>query len=118
MRSGEPPGVVASDLTIRIRPRAAIASRFLTGYLSFLYLTGYWKARAGGASGTMKKITRTQILSEQLPVPPPPEQLRLVAQLQSQLSEVARARQSLTAQLQAIERLPAALLRRAFNGEL
>jgi hypothetical protein len=39
--AGEPPDVVASDLTIRIRPGRTLTSGFLATYLSFLYLTGY-----------------------------------------------------------------------------
>lgn len=46
------------------------------------------------------------------------EQKQIAARLGEEMSKVERASQSLTAQLEAIERLPAALLRRAFNGEL
>ena len=64
MFPGEPKGAVASDLTIRIWPSDDITAEFLTAYLSFLYQTGYWKERAGGASGSMKKITREQIQAQ------------------------------------------------------
>jgi type I restriction enzyme S subunit len=118
MYLGEPKGVVASDLTIRIQPKKEIEASFLTAYLSSLYLNGYWKERAGGASGTMKKITRTQIENEQIPVPPLADQRRIAAQLSSQMASAERLRQTLADQLDAINKLPAALLRRAFNGEL
>ena len=49
---GEPEGVVASDLTIRILPSGTLHTEFLTSYLSALYCSGYWKERAGGASGS------------------------------------------------------------------
>jgi type I restriction enzyme S subunit len=118
MFSGDPKGAVASDLTIRIRPRDNLESPFLTAYLSFLYLSGYWKGRAGGASGTMKKITRTQILDEQIPQPSMADQQILMARLSEQMDNVNRTCKTLETQLAPINKLPAALLRRAFSGEL
>jgi len=59
---GNPPNVVASDLTIRIWAGSSCHPPFLTAYLSYLYLSCFWKEVAGGASGSMKKITRTQVL--------------------------------------------------------
>jgi type I restriction enzyme, S subunit len=114
---GEPEGAVASDLTIRIWP-TAITSEFLAAYLSFLFLTGYWKERAGGASGSMKKITRKHLQSQQVPVPPVSDQLRVTGLLQEWLSFSAGARTAAEGELAAVESLPSALLRRAFSGEL
>ncbi|MBX3732243.1 MAG: restriction endonuclease subunit S [Verrucomicrobiae bacterium] len=118
MFTGEEAGIVASDLTIRIWPADADFGQFLTRYLSFLYLSGYWKERAGGASGSMKKITRSQIESEPVPYPPSGEQRAIAARLATDLATVTRLRLALADQLAAVERLPAALLRRAFAGEV
>jgi type I restriction enzyme S subunit len=89
-----------------------------SGYLSYLYSTGYWRMRAGGASGSMKKITREQILREAVPVPPVGIQNRVAGKIQDWMATASRARASADEHTQAIEALPAALLRRAFNGEL
>jgi type I restriction enzyme S subunit len=113
---GEPPGVVATDLTIRMWPRARVMSEFLAGYLSYLFKTGYWRDRAGGASGSMKKITRQQILDERVPIPPLPEQERIAAWLTEQLAAVESARAAAQARLAAAEALPAAYLREVFEG--
>src|SRR3990172_4166198 len=118
MYAGDPEGAVASDLTIRIKPRDGVRAPFLTSYLSFLYLSGYWKNRAGGASGSMKKITRTQLLSEQVPVPSLEVQQRIMAMLNEQMATAERTRKELEEQLDTINKLPAALLHRAFKGEL
>jgi carbon-monoxide dehydrogenase small subunit len=118
MFAGESEGAVASDLTIRIWPTDSMASPFLAAYLSFLYVSGYWKERAGGASGSMKKITRSQIANEKIPVPTLPEQRCIAAILNEQMAAVERARRALEEELAAINALPAALLRRAFAGEL
>lgn len=118
MFEGEPAGVVASDLTIRILPHDKNNSEFLSFYLSFLYLSGYWKDRAGGASGTMKKITRGQILVEKVPVPPHEEQQRIIMWLREKISGAQKLIQHLQDELAASKQLPAALLRRAFSGGL
>jgi type I restriction enzyme S subunit len=54
----------------------------------------------------------------EIPLPPPTEQKRIAGILKEQMAAVERACRSAEAQLQAAEALPAALLRRAFNGEL
>jgi len=118
MFPGEPKGIVVSDLTIRIWPSDEIRSEFLTAYLSFLYQTGYWKERAGGASGSMKKITREQIQAEQVPVPVIADQQRIAKRLNEQMTAADRARKAIEEEQDAINKLPAALLRQAFNGEL
>ena len=118
MFPGEPKGAVASDLTIRIWPTNDITAEFLTAYLSFLYQTGYWKERAGGASGSMKKITRGQIQAERVPIPEFSEQETVVGSLNQQMASAEKVRHAIEEELDAINKLPAALLRRAFNGEL
>ena len=59
MFNGEAAGAVASDLTIRIWAGEDVHGEFLARYLSALYVSGYWRDRAGGVSGSMKKITRS-----------------------------------------------------------
>ena len=111
----EAPDLVASDLTIRIAPRATMDGAFLTRHLSHLYLGGYWRDRASGASGTMKKITRGQLVSEQIPTPPLAEQRAIAAQLDAELSAALAVHAALEAKLAAVKKLPAALLRAAFE---
>ncbi len=52
------------------------------------------------------------------PLPPLREQKRIVAILGEQMAAVERARAAARAQLEAVEKLPAALLQRAFAGEV
>jgi type I restriction enzyme S subunit len=115
---GEPAGIVASDLTIRLWPTAAIDGRFLAFYLSSLYLRGHWKTRAGGASDSMKKITRTQLADELVTVPELSEQRRIADALDWQMRGIRGLREKIEMQRTMIERLPAAILRRAFAGEI
>jgi restriction endonuclease S subunit len=53
-----------------------------------------------------------------IPVPPLADQRRIATQLSGQMASAERLRQALAEQLDAITLLPAALLRRAFRGEL
>ncbi len=118
MFPGEPTGTVASDLTIRIWAREEVAPQFLTAYLSFLYTTGYWRERAGGASGSMKKITRSQIRALPIPVPAMAKQRDVVNNMNTKMSRVRALDATLRNELQTIESLPESLLRSAFQGRL
>ena len=66
----------------------------------------------------MKKITRSQLEDERLPVPPLSEQERLTAHLQEQLATAEHVSRAIEQELAAIEVLPGALLRGAFSGDL
>ena len=116
--TGAPSGVVASDLTIRVWPRDVLDASFLAAFLSYLFVAGYWKKRAGGASGSMKKITRTQLLAQRVPTPPLREQRQVARRLAEQMASAVQTCTSVEAELEAVDALPAALLRRAFSGAL
>ena len=116
--TGGPAGVVASDLTIRLWPGRQVRSEFLASYLSFLYTSGYWRERAGGASGTMKKITRSQIEAERIPVPSPTVQQSVAHSLSAELTAASSIEKLLEERLAALDHLPAGLLRDAFAGKL
>jgi type I restriction enzyme S subunit len=117
MYSGAPPGVVASDLTIRIwADDRRIRAPFLARYLSFLYQSGFWQEKAGGASGSMKKITRTQLLRLEVPVPDLDKQDAIVKRIDEQLRLVRRLLESAREEMDTINNLPEALMRIAFNG--
>lgn len=53
-----------------------------------------------------------------IPLPPLREQKRIAGILREQMASVERLRKALEEQLEAINKLPSALLRKAFNGEL
>ena len=66
----------------------------------------------------MKKITREQIQAQEIPVPDVVDQDRIAVTLNSQMTSAERAHKAIAEELDAINKLPAALLRRAFSGAL
>jgi type I restriction enzyme S subunit len=71
-----------------------------------------------GSGSTFEAISRSDLEGLEIPLPPLPEQQRIAAVLREQTAAVERARAAAEVELEAVEALPAALLRRAFNGEL
>jgi type I restriction enzyme S subunit len=70
------------------------------------------------AGATRQALTKALIEEFCVPLPPIFEQRHIAAGLSGQMAAVERARKALEEQLDAIQKLPAALLRRAFSGEL
>lgn len=112
--SSEP--LVASDLTIRLRCRELVDPGFAGAWFSHLFVTGYWRERASGASDTMKKIGRAQLAAAPLPLPPLSVQRRIAGRLREQFGVLQRIKAALTDQLAALDALPGAYLREAFAG--
>lgn len=106
---GEQGGIVASDLTIRLFPKDCLLSEFLAGYLAALYLSGHWKERAGGASGSMKKITRRQVEELRVPAPSIEVQRDIVQRFKQYTQLTDRVRLAAEAQIEALSALPGAL---------
>jgi len=73
------------------------------------------KASFGGAQ---PNISQKIVRSLKIPLPPPGEQRKIVAALNSKMVIAQKTRTAAEAELEAIEALPGALLRRAFGGEL
>lgn len=69
-----------------------------------------------GSGSTFSAIGQNHLRALEIPLPPLPEQRRIVAALEERLATVARARQAARAQLDAARALPAAYLRAVFEG--
>jgi type I restriction enzyme, S subunit len=70
--------------------------------------------RSAGQSGVQKEYLEKYVI----PLPPIYKQRHLATLLNKQTAAVERARAAAEAELESINALPAALLRRAFNGEI
>jgi type I restriction enzyme S subunit len=100
-----------------IRPGPEIAAEWVWHYVRqprvLTDATRYFTGAVGQQRVPAEFLARLTI-----PLPPLSEQKRIAAILKEQLAAVARARAAAEARLDAINALPAALLCRAFNGEL
>ena len=72
--------------------------------------------QARGAN--IQNLRFSQFIDLPIPLPPLPEQRRIAAILNEQMAAVERARKAAVEELATIQALPAALLRRAFAGEI
>ena len=71
-----------------------------------------------GRGATRDGVNSTILAELRIPVPPLPEQQRVAVKLKGQIASVDYLRRAIKEELDAINKLPAAVLRRAFNGEL
>lgn len=72
----------------------------------------------GNTPGWLPRIRTEEVSAVSLPLPPLPEQKRIAAMLNEQMAVVQRACKAAEEEQATINALPAALLRRAFAGEL
>jgi type I restriction enzyme S subunit len=110
--------VVFSNHFTRLRARAdKLEPAFLASWLQYQWQRRLFADICNQWIG-QSAVQRDKLLSLDMPLPPLPEQKRIAAILREQMAAVERARVIEEAQLDAIDKLPATLLRRAFNGEL
>jgi len=85
---------------------------------SFMRSPVYLQRTPGLTQSQLPRIRTEEVAAVELNFPPLRDQRRIAAQLSAQMASAERLRQTLAEQLDAINHLPAALLRRAFSGEL
>src|SRR5690606_41499900 len=95
--------VAVSELIIRFKPGAGLNAKFAARYMAYLFVTGHWRERASGASGSMKKSGRGQLSATLLPVPQLSRQQCEVEHLDRQLGAAEKLHASLSAQLRSEE---------------
>jgi type I restriction enzyme S subunit len=88
-------------------------------YLARLLMSGMGKEFIHERTNTVgqPKLALTRIATIPVPLPPLTEQKRIAALLNEQMAAAQKVRAAVEEELSTINALPAALLRRAFNGE-
>lgn len=110
--------VVYSNHFTRLRTKQDyLDPRFLAFWLGQLWNNGVFASICNRWIG-QSAVKADLLLRLEIPLPPLAEQKRIVLRLTEQISTIEQARQAAEAQLEAISALTAALLRKAFNGEL
>jgi type I restriction enzyme S subunit len=96
--------------------QAIPGSDLLPEFLHFWFQS--WDLSALQSGNTVPQINQQDLSPLSVSVPDTPEQQRIAAMLSEQMDSAERARKAIEEELDAINKLPAALLRRAFNGGL
>ncbi len=108
-------GAQLSPNLIRISPLQVVCSVYLWHY--FRSIKGTKEAVVDNAV-TVATVKASDLGRIEIPVPPFSGQQRIAAMLNEQMAATERAREAIEEELDAINKLPAVLLRRAFAGEL
>ncbi len=111
------PVVYSNHFTrLRTKPEVLLPA-FLVAWLNHEWRMGIFAGICNRWIG-QSAVKPSRLLSLDFPLPPLPEQQRITAVLREQMAAVEKARAAVEAEIEAINAMPAALLRRAFNGEL
>jgi len=100
-----------------IRPKLDICSEWIHFFIRQPQVLNNATSYFTGSVG-QQRVPGTFLINLQIPLPPLAEQKRIAEMLNGQMAAVEKLRTGLEAQMKEIEALPAALLRRAFNGEI
>lgn len=101
---------------IGIRLKSLANNDFIKYYLSFRSVYHQLEIQVHGA--TRPRVNTTQIKNIEINLPPLSEQQRIVAEIESRLSQASAAEESIGKALQQAEALRQSILKKAFNGEL
>lgn len=111
-----PPRAVFASYLIRIRPSPAVTAEYL---YAFFQSDRYWQQiRAAMRGGAQPNVNATLLGALALALPSLSEQRQIAPGLSEEMAVAEALRKRAEEQLHAINALPAALLRRAFSGEL
>jgi len=110
--------IVYSNHFTRLRTISdALLPDFLASWLNHQWQQGVFAAICNKWIG-QSAVKANKLLNLEIPLPPLEEQRRIAGVLREQMAAVEKARSSAEEELKTINALPAALLRRAFNGDI
>lgn len=109
--------IAVSNFMIRLAVRREMADPYLL-WLVLNSADAKAHVRLIAGSTTYPNIKWTEFKEFGFPLPPLLEQRRIAGILKAQMQEVEKARKATEDQLEIIDKLPAALLRKAFSGDV
>jgi len=111
-----------SELMIRATTNQAIAAisthDYLRGYLKLFLMKNYEDIRKTASGGVQPNLNLGIVKAIEVPLPPPAEQHRIVAEVERRLSVVEELEAVVDANLKRAERLRQSILKLAFEGRL
>ncbi len=102
---------------IRVRLLGGVSSKFISSYINSLYGRNWVKSVVTQQVG-QANVNGTKLKALIVPLPPLPEQHRIVAEVERRLSIVQEVEAQVEASLQRAERLRQSILAAAFSGRL
>lgn len=110
------PGIINPRLIKITLNRQMYDSKFFKYYFESSQVKSFYKINA---SGTTMDVLNIGIIKQiPFPLPPLPEQQRIVAEIESRLSQAEAAEANIEKSLQQAEALRQSILKKAFSGEL
>lgn len=110
--------IVYSNHFTRLRTDTdALLPNVLASWLNYQWQQGVFAAICNRWIG-QSAVKSDKLLNLEIPLPPLAEQRRIAGVLREQMAAVEKARAAAEDELNAIDALPAAILRRAFAGEI
>ena len=107
-----------SNFTMRVSAKNGIIdSIFLYFYLQSPEAKETLKLLQDTTTG-LRNMDKKEFLNQMIPIPPISTQRRIASYLKEKMAYVEKLRKSIEKQLEAINALPQAILRKAFRGEL
>jgi type I restriction enzyme S subunit len=114
---GQIPECIHQNHIFRVRfDLNAVSPQFMSAQMASTYGKAYFLAHAKQTTG-IATINQKVLGNFPLMIPPLDTQQHVAAALNEQMASAERARKAIEEELDAINKLPAALLRRAFAGE-
>ena len=114
---GTPTKAIFASYLIRFR----LNQNFITPAWLFYYTHSpqyYWFIEDKKHTVSQPNINAREYKSLEIPLPPLPIQRRIASELKEKMAQVDKLRASIEKQLEVINALPQAILRKAFRGEL
>ncbi len=108
-------GAIASSLVI-VRPKDGVVSKYISAYFNSLICSKMIALYKNGAA--QPNLAAASLKLFIIPVPPLPEQHRIVVKLDALSKETKRLEEIYQAKLKALDELKESILDKAFNGEL
>ena len=109
------PNCCFQNTVIRFRPERLPSEYFLTVFKDF-YVNGIFSKVSSGVG--INHLSANKFAALPAPLPPLPEQYRIVAEVENRLSMFDKLEATITASLKRAERLRQAILKQAFEGKL
>ncbi|WP_239786161.1 restriction endonuclease subunit S [Tenacibaculum finnmarkense] len=115
---GEDDDFIYPDIMMKIQVNEKIDNSYMNYVLSSSKIRTYYKDNATGTAGNMPKINQVVVSNTPICYPPKEEQTEIVKRVENLFSKADAIEKQYKTLKEKIDRLPQAILAKAFKGEL